>query len=498
MKPLLALLLVTAPALGQVRESVTVQVVEVPVYVSAAGEPVANLTRENFKLFVNGRPQAIDYFDQIDFAAIAPERARDPRQRRLYMLVFDLNQTMNDLHRARRAAIDLIDHAEVDHSFAVATVGQGARGIIVPFTRDRLAIRHAIRNLKISASGDPLRLTLTEGERGGETGLPTLIDRLLVSGEPDSDELAMISDMLWELSDLAGRLAGMEGYKHVVLLSRGFDASALHGIVSPGRAGGLRSAGAPSRGGAMLALPPNAALLGQVKVMAARFAEAGVFLDAIDTAGLRPMQELWDNEALNALVKPTGGTLIDRRNDLTDAMQVLIDRQRVVYVLGFRPPQSDRDTNRIQVKLVGAPRGVTVSHRPSYSTSAPPPDTADRLRLADIVMNDIPQHGVTANVHVEGTVVELEIPGPEMLAHAVAGTVGAEAMFYITAGSRVVAFRNKKITIDAQRAEVGLAEKPVRVVEAFDLPPGEYVAKVLVRIDGTGALGFARAELRVD
>ena len=167
MKRLLALLLVALPALAQVRESVTVQVVEVPVYVTAGGAPVTSLTRENFRLFVNGKPQSIDYFDQIDFGALSPERARDPRQRRLYMLVFDLNSTPNDLHRAQKAAIELLDGAAVDHTFAVASLGRGSVGVIVPFTRDRIVVRHAIRNLKVSLTGDPLRLGLTPGERGG-------------------------------------------------------------------------------------------------------------------------------------------------------------------------------------------------------------------------------------------------------------------------------------------------------------------------------------------
>jgi len=499
MKHLLLSLFLAVPALAQLRESVTVQVVEVPVYVTAGAEPVTNLTRENFQLFVNGKPQAIDYFDRIDFAAIAPERARDPRQRRLYMLVFDVNTSPNALHRARNAALDLIDHAEVDHTFSVATIGRGASGVIVPFTRDRLLIRHAIRNLKVSLAGDPLRLSLTSGERGGETGLPGLDDRLLLMpGEFDLDSLSMISDMFFQLSELAGRLSGFEGYKHLVLLSRGFDAAALHGIVGPPKPGGLRNMAGSQRSGATLAAAPNAALLGQLRVMAQTFADAGVFLDAIDTAGLRPMQELWDNESLTAMVRPTGGALIEHRNDLTGALQLLIDQQRVVYVLGFRPGNTGDSTNRIHVKVTGAPRGAHVAFRPSYSTSVAPPDTADRLRLADIVMNDIPQNGVTAEVHVEGGLVELEIPGREVLAHAVAGNVGAEAMFYITSGSTVVAFRSKKVTVDVGRAEAGLMERPLRVVEPFDLPPGAYVAKVLVRIDGSGALGFARAEFNVE
>lgn len=498
--------LLAVSALGQLRESVTVQVVEVPVYVTADGAPVTSLTRENFRLFVNGKPQTIDYFDQIDFAALSPERARDPRQRRLYMLVFDLNSTPNDLHHAQRAAIQLLDGAAEDHTFAVASLGRGAVGVIVPFTRDRLVVRHAIRNLKVSLTGDPLRLGLTPGERGGEIGRPERLNdpRLTLGpGEPEADVITMISDEIYGLSELAMRLAGMEGHKHVVLLSRGFEASVLHGITAPPRQGDLRTGPLAARTRlndprvSALSYAPNAALMAQLRHMTEEFTKAGVFLHAIDTAGLRHMQTAYDNESLYALARDTGGTVIDRRNDLTSALQLLIDRQRVVYVLGFRPHAGGAATNTIKVKLTGAPRGARATFRPSYSATADPPDTADRLRLADIVMNDIPQNGVTAEVRVEGSTVELAIPGREVLAHAVAGMVGAEAMFYIVAGPAVVEFRTKKITIDVARAEAALNEAPLRVRETFNLPAGKYTAKVLVRIDGSGALGFARLDFMV-
>ena len=58
-----SLSLVVAVAPAQVRETTTVEVVEVPVYVGANGEPVLSLTRENFQLFVNGKLQPIEYFD---------------------------------------------------------------------------------------------------------------------------------------------------------------------------------------------------------------------------------------------------------------------------------------------------------------------------------------------------------------------------------------------------------------------------------------------------
>ena len=507
-----AIVFITTAALAQVRESVTVQVVDVPVHVTANGEPVAGLTRENFQLFVNGKPQKIDYFDALDFATLSPEQARDPRQRRLYTLVFDLTSTPNELQRAQHAALELLDDAAENHTFAVASVGYTPLKMVVPFTRDRLAVRRGIRSLKVSLAGDPLHLGITTTERGGEIGRPHQLGDPRFDINPGNvpfEYEAIISEMIGELGELAIRLSGMEGYKHVIFLSPGFDASILHGITTRRTFSDIRSgpitslASLDHRNSSILAYSPNARLFTDMRYMTEKFAKAGVFLDAVDTAGLRPFQTLYDNESLYALARDTGGTVIDRRNDLANCLQLLIDRQRVLYVLGFVPPKNDQDLNRIKVKLINAPRGASATFRPSYSTHAEPVDTADRLLLADIVTSDIPQNGVTATATVEaepgGATVEMSIPGREMLAHAVAGYVGAEAMLYVFNGPTVVTFKTKTLNIDVQRAEEGLSEgAPVRVREKFDLPPGKYAAKVLVRIDGSGALGFARADFTVE
>ena len=388
----------------------------------------------------------------------------------------------------------------------MASLGYGPLKMVVPFTRDRLALRRAIRSLKVSLAGDPLHLGMTTTERGGELGRPQTVENPMFDvrvGEIPFEYEEIVSQTISELGELAFRLSGMEGYKHVVLLSPGFDTTILHGVpiararnpiqVGPG---GMASSQERTIGS------PNARLLTEMRYLAEKYAKSGVFLDAIDTAGLRPQQTLADNESLSAITHDTGGTLIEHRNDLTTAMQALIDRQRVVYVLGFVPPKSDRDTNRIGLKLVNAPRGARAAYRPFYSTVVDPYDSADRLRLADIVTSDIPQNGVTTTATVEaapgGATIEASIPGPEMLAHAIAGYVGAETMLYVFDGPRVVNFITKKLSIDVQRAEAGLAAgAPVRVREKFDLPPGKYAAKVLVRIDGSGELGFARTDFEV-
>src|SRR6266516_7151105 len=91
------LLLLGSAGLAQVRESVTVEVVEVPVSITTSdGKPLRGLTKDAFELFVDGKRQAIDYFEAVDFSAPsaaqpAQSAERPLRERRLYLLLFDLS-----------------------------------------------------------------------------------------------------------------------------------------------------------------------------------------------------------------------------------------------------------------------------------------------------------------------------------------------------------------------------------------------------------------------
>ena len=61
MKLIAALLLFASTALAQLSESITVEVVDVPVYVTAGdGTPMRGLKKDAFSLFVNGKPKAIN------------------------------------------------------------------------------------------------------------------------------------------------------------------------------------------------------------------------------------------------------------------------------------------------------------------------------------------------------------------------------------------------------------------------------------------------------
>ncbi len=99
---LLGLALGAHPGTAQDRpgESVTVTVVEIPVRVLQAGQPVKGLTREDFKLYENGALQQITGFDVVSRRispdpALPPLTLEAPALPRLFVLlfqIFDYNQ----------------------------------------------------------------------------------------------------------------------------------------------------------------------------------------------------------------------------------------------------------------------------------------------------------------------------------------------------------------------------------------------------------------------
>jgi len=525
-----ALLLVSSQAFAVHHEVATVEVVQVPVYISVNGHAVTGLTKDDFEIYVNGKPQSVDYFDTIDFAALPASTTSDPRQRRLYLLTFDERfSSRAALQRAQKAALQYLDHALPGDVFGVATyTGNHGLQFVVPFTRDQVLLRRALRGLSSAQAGDPLFLTVTTGG-GSMAGLDTPgMQDVGFRRELSIQPLRFaVEDEIRALSAVADRMAALDGQKHVVLLSGGFNASLIHGVQSVHPTthtgygtfgptgygtfsmlhGGTNAFATPyensmSRvryndvavtGNPQLGFDPR--LGAYMQEMFGHFTAASVFLDAIDIEGLRPRQRAIDTEGLFALTHDTGGTLVEHTSDMNVAIQELTDKQRVVYVLGFRPT-SERRTNGIRVKVRNAPAGARITYRPSYSNEISLPASNDGLHLADVLMNDLPQTGLTLRAAVtpsgKHAVIDVDIATRELLALSDSQDVEAEALVYVYSGNAVVAFKERRITIEAARVDPA---KPVRLSENFELPDGHYAAKVLVRFGDQ--IGFVRSDFVV-
>lgn len=468
MKSAIALLLFAASAaFAQTRESVTVELIEVPVYVTAAdGTPVRGLPKEAFSLRVDGKPREIEYFEEIGGETSQPRSAAAPQlhQRRLYLLLFDLFFTRpNDLVRAQHAADALVARANPDtDAFAVATyTARDGIQFVIPFLTDRVAVRRAVATLAPSDAHDALGIATKQAERAlvmtdnysqvQETGNRSAdIRNTLLGGDANRESLAeprrhFAEHQLAGLAAAAERMRALEGQKHVVLLSSGFGPYLFGEFVQQSR---FRT---------------------DIAQIYRAFADAGVFLDAVDTFGVRPLDS---SEPLRQLTSATGGTLISGENDVGRALARLTSLQQSVYRLGFM--RRDNRAGTIEVRVGGAPRGARVSYRTGYGKAAAE-GPLDALQLADIIANDIPQNGlsVTLNATPRGAITAAFNPAEASV---------ADAYLYVVDEQGATVFSKATRVSDALR-------------EQLKLPPGRYVVKVLMNAGGT--LGFARTDLIV-
>lgn len=165
-----SVLLFAVSAFAQVRESITVSYVEVPVtVVDRSGNPIRGLTKENFEILDEGKKRSIAGFDAVDFASreaklpagSAKLRALTPAARRNFLLVFDLTFSRpSSILRAQDAARQFVKNMVADEDLiGVATIDV-ARGfrLLTSFTSDRHLIDAAIADPKNFSALDPLQI----------------------------------------------------------------------------------------------------------------------------------------------------------------------------------------------------------------------------------------------------------------------------------------------------------------------------------------------------
>jgi hypothetical protein len=260
--------------------------------------------------------------------------------------------------------------------------------------------------------------------------------------------------------------------------------------------------------------------LGAIRKMHARFKAAGVILDGVELEGMtvpvefsattrannssrarRLAPENDTSASLYLLSLETGGT-VTKHGDIAQALRSLRDMQRVTYILGFTPPENQKKANAIAVRVRNQPFGTRVNHRRGYSTDAPS-NRGDGLFLADVLMNDIAQRGLTVDLKVERQgpheTIITSVPGQELLAHrGEKDAVLVDIFLYVFDEKKAVAgWGYSRVRIDLAKGRDFLQTNPYSVRQNFDLKSGQYSAKALLRFVGTDVAGFQRSDFAV-
>jgi VWFA-related protein len=554
----LLILLAASSAVAQVRESIRVDLVEVPVtVVDHSGDPVRGLTRANFRLYDEGKERQITGFDVIDLAAKERQTALspvNPAARRNFLLLFDLSFTSpRSRANAQEAATVFVKKSvlPVDR-VAVATldVDHGFR-LLTTFTSDRELIAAAIHNPGGFKSADPLQLSNdvkvgTLDTTGDETAqllqtqydmnpnhpLPALenvINGFRSEAEHGRDTnrdvqhsnlpylRARVEKEVSFLGELARTLRAVPGRKQIVFLSEGFDASVIIG--RDARAGDatksenddamrskFESVDTDQRYGSATS---QRFLSDMVKF----FKGSDVVLHSIDIKGLRVQNSmegssLDSNAGLSVLSGPTGGMLFQNANDLSASFAKMLHAQELVYVLSFKAePRKAGDFHELKVKLVKVPGNPQVSSRSGYYERGN--DTRDErtLSAAEIILNDIPQDGLKLDAFAIGFPTEsgnaqvpvvLEVPGGDLVGAARSDHPAVEIYIYAFDESGGVRDRIfQRVSLDLTKLKERLYDAGLKFVATLSLPPGSYAIRSLVRMPESERRGFVRSDLVV-
>ncbi|MDQ6802726.1 MAG: VWA domain-containing protein [Acidobacteriota bacterium] len=543
MKRIIWIIAMLAAAIGlfaQVKETVNVYVVEVPVtVVDSNGNPVRGLTAANFELSDNGTKRAVSSFDKIDFAstdsvtAISP---LNPNARRQFMLLFDLGYSSpNSLTRAQDAARKFIKESVQPRDLVSVGTIEPDRGfrLLSAFTTDRALVASAIDNPIAFRGTDPLQIanqteafqpaTDTTGGGAGGSGNKAIADeeiRQMAASMKHVNEAAVRQRVEKEidfLGQLAKTLRAVPGRKQIVLLTEGFDAAYLQGRDVRASADAANENEQILRGQVYNidndARFGNTASMTTLDRMAQFFRQSDVVLNAIDIQGVRVQNNVQQGASINSnaglflLARPTGGEVFENVNNLKTNFDRMLKQQEVVYVLGFQAPTQKPGTfHNLKVKLVNVP-GARVFHRAGYFESGGETPAERTLSNAEIIINDIPQ----AEVHLDAlsaafpgsgknaqVPVILEINGSDLTKDVRGNAANVEIFIYAFDSDGIVRDRlYQRLGLDLKKVGDKLRATGIKYYGTLSLPPGRYAVKSLIREIDTERRGFGRTDITV-
>jgi len=537
MPPLVAvtsfLVLSAGLAFGQVRETVNVNLIEVPVtVVDRSGNPVRGLTADKFELIDQGQKRPITTFEVIDFAA--PTRAAsplNPAARRSFLLLFDLSfSSPLGRTRAQEAARNFIARSMQRRDLAAVATIDVERGfrLLTAFTTDRNFLASAISSPVNFRSSDPLQISgsqtfdaepssnVQSNNDKSEAALDVLKE--IQRGQKRLDDQfnrGRIERQVTLLGSLARTLRMLPGRKQVVFFSEGFDPRLVQGRDVRAMSESMEEMSQVEHGEAYKVDSDmrygNTTSLSLLDQMSRAFRGSDVVLNGVDIRGVRVQNDLQfgakinSNDALFLLANPTGGEVFRNSNDLNNDLQRLLRQQEVVYILGFQAPTANPGKfHDLKVHLRNA--SGHVFHRAGYYEAGGESALERTLTNAEIVLNDVPQTdiGVAAlaaafptkqNAQVP---VILEISGGDLPKNTKANQFDVEIYVYAFDEDGIVRDRMfQRLRIDLAKVGEKVQAGGIKYYATLSLPEGKYAVKSLVRVPQTESRGYARVDVVV-
>jgi VWFA-related protein len=529
---------------------VEVNYVEVDAVVTdAQGNPVTDLSIDDFEVREDGRPQKISAFSTINLpieraerplfadAPIEPDvRTNTGTEGRIYMIVLDdLHTTFTTTPRVKSALRRFIeqDFGTNDLAAVVFTSG-GQQG--TEFTNSRRQLLAAIdrfsgRNLEpealaiAAALGNRPPEDFRSSPRGSGAANPSNLSG--IPGDPLEQERAYNArTSLTQIRKLAEFMEGIRGRrKTLLLISEGISYD-IYDVFSNSSAGLINDL---------------------AKDAAAAATRANVSIFAIDPRGLTAFDELIQvpgsvpadispsdfnltsrlqdslriaQQSLQVLANETGGFAAVNRNDFAGAFARVVRENSSYYVLGYYPANDRRDGRFRRLEVRVKRPGVQVRARRGYVAPrgrAPQPTpavAADGTRLAPAasaaLSSPIPTGGIPLKLFAapfKGTApnaavvlaLEMAVTDFKFAERNNVFSDRVEVVFTaIDAKGTIRPGDRHTLSLDLRPETLAATrERGLRVVSEILLPPGRYQLRAAAAEDGASRTASVLYDLEV-
>jgi VWFA-related protein len=528
-----------------------VDVVTVDVVVTdKKGQTVTGLTKDDFQIVEEDAPQNITSFEAVQLPATASEKPaprphvstnldRESHAGRSFVIVFDdIHLTIPGAHNAKAAVAQFLKTGvrEGDRVSLVATGGGAWWSTRMEAGRDELIALLKRLDGRFIPDSSPERMSDYEAMRihiyhdqqveervsrrfetyGASAKSQTSDDaNLYQNGDPYVQ--ARATDVYFQsvsrnritlqvLQRVLNSLGAAKGRKSVILVSEGF-------IYDPNLSEFKDAVQASRRGNAAMYFLDVRGLTGMPVYFTAEF---GPPIDTRDIGAVF-LDTLQESEGSESLASDSGGFSVKNTNDLGKGIQRIGDESRAYYLLGYIPTSTARDGRfrKIQVKLPNK-KGLTIRARKGYFAPTDEKLVAKKQEAVDPAIQaalDSPYQEQGVPLRTTSYVFDETLLGKAST--LVASDVDVSKFAFDEKDGRfkdtldylvVVAHRetgeffryDQKIDMNLQpKTRDRLATQWFPVVRDFELAPGGYQAKIVVRDHNSGRIGTVIHEFEV-
>jgi VWFA-related protein len=494
------------------------------------GAVVKGLTATDFQIFEDKKAQKITTFDfqNVDQAvtlaeastvsgtsttkkktiadlvnnefAAAPEELKD---RRLIVLFFDLSSMQpEDITRAVDSAKDYINNKMQPADMVAAVSLVSSLSMDQHFTADKTALLRAVSKYDGTESAG-----FDAGSEGGGTDGTSDDSSSFVAD--DSEFNALNTDrQLYAIRTICKSMEKVEQKKSMLYFSGGLSRQGIENQAS-------------------------------IRAATNECVKADTALYAIDTRGLQALNPVGDanqgskrgsgaysgasmqgqlnsnfssQETLGTLASDTGGKLFVDNNDFAPAFQQVQHDTEAYYIIGFHStnPARDGGYRHLAINLVNHPEDK-LEYRPGYYAPADfqHAKSQDReLALTEQMRSDVPATDVALYLQAlyfrlaDGKFyipMSLVIPGSQINAVTVKDKDKAtiDILGQVKNAENIVVGQVRQTVPLAVDANQQLQKKNVQYSTGFELAPGKYHVKFVVRENQTGNMGSFETDITV-